>query len=358
MLKLTFIFCLKIVFLGLCFAQDDRIINELLNENKNDTATARKCYEEGFKARNSDPDLTLQLAADGYHIARRSGSDYWMGKNMMLWGLGFYKKGDWKKAVPYYLKAIHIQKQVPDSTGLLYSYINLGNALEEGKFISQADSVFHLALFLAEKLNKRTDRIRILNNLGVLYSGTGEFQTALSLLFEAKKEAISINNYELLAITCNNYAGVLLLNGKWEAARPWLEDALKYYSITENDFGKTDALVNLFQINVREGLVQESEQLQKEIEKNTNWLEVPENRKEYLKWKGVFLALKGDSGSAYRLLLNHLNLADSIQNIPITTNTIESVKYISKNHISFNYFVLTITLIISFVMIIQMLKKN
>lgn len=356
--KLTFIFCIKLVFLELCYAQDDRVIYKLLDENKNDTVTAAKCYEEGFKVRNADPELTIQLAEAGYYIARRCASDYWMGKNMMLWGLGFYKKGDWKKAVPYYFKAIHIQKQVPDSIGLLYSYINLGNALEEGKFISQADSVFHLALFLAEKLNKRTDRIRILNNLGVLYSGTGEFQTALSLLFEAKKEAININNYELLAITCNNYAGVLLLNGKWETARPWLEDALKYYSITENHFGRTDALVNLFQINVREGLVQESEELQKEIEKNPNWLEVPENRKEFLKWKSVFLALKGDTGSAFRLLLNHLHLADSIQNQHIMSNGNESFNFNSKNNISFNYLILIITLILSFLVVIQIFKKN
>jgi tetratricopeptide (TPR) repeat protein len=345
--------------LGFCFAQDDRVISKLLDENKIDTTTAAKCYEEGFKVRNSDPDLTIQLAEAGYYIARRCASEFWMGKNMMLWGLGYYKKGDWKKSVPYYFKAIHIQKQIPDSIGLLYSYINLGNALEEGKLISQADSVFHLALLLSEKLNKKSERIRILNNLGVLYSGMKEFQTSLSLLFEARKEAINTNNYELLAMSCNNYAGVLLLNGKWQHARPWLEDALKYYSITENEFGRIDAMVNLFQINVREGLVQESEQLQNEIEKNPNWLEVPENRKEYLKWKGVFLALKGDSGSAYRMLLKHLNLADSIQNQNNSyDNNVRSVKFNFKKNIAFNYFIIVITLFLSFGVIFQMLKKN
>jgi tetratricopeptide (TPR) repeat protein len=358
MRKLSFIFRLKLVFLGLCYAQDDRVVYKLLDENQTDTAASRKCYEEGLSVRNSDPDLTLVLAESGYHIARRCASDYWMGKNMMLWGLGYYKKGDWKKSIPFYFKAIHIQKQIPDSLGLLYSYINLGNALEEGKYMNQADSVFHLALFLAEKLNKTTDRIRILNNLGVLYSGMKEFQTSLSLLFEARKEAININNYELLAMTCNNYAGVLLLKGKWQLAEPWLEDALKYYSITENEFGRTDALVNLFQINVRKGLIKESEQLQNQIEKKFNWLEIPENRKEYLKWKSVFLALKGDSGSAYRLLLNYLNLSDSLQNQQIQPNSQEPIKHNSENNISFNYFILIITLVLSFLMITLMLKKN
>lgn len=343
----------------LCFAQNDRVIIKLLDENKNDTATARKCYEEGFRVRNSDPDLTLQLAETGYHIARRCGSDYWMGKNMMLWGLGYYKNGDWKKAVPYYLKAIHIQKQVPDSTGMLYSYINLGNALEEGKFVSQADSIFHLALFLAEKLNKRSDRIRILNNLGVLYSGLKEFQTALSLLYEARKESMNINNYELLAMSCNNYAGVLLLNGKWQQAKPWLEDALKYYSITENEFGKTDAMLNLFQINVREGLKQEAENLQKEIEKNLNWLEVPENRKEYLKWNGIFWALKGDSGRAFQFLLNHLNLADSIQNqIFLLQKQSLTLSVQKKQTILINIILLIVSIFLSILILFFLFKKT
>jgi tetratricopeptide (TPR) repeat protein len=358
MCKLSFIFCLKLVFLGLCFAQDDSVIFKLLDENKNDTAAAAECYEEGFKVRNSDPDLTIQLAEAGYHIARRCASDYWMGKNMMLWGLGYYKKGDWKKSVPYYFKAIQIQKQVPDSAGLLYTYINLGNALEEGKFINQADSVFHLALFLAEKLNKKSDRIRILNNLGVLYSGIREFQTALSLLFEARKEALSINNYELLAMSCNNYAGVLLLNEKWQQARPWLEDALKYYSLTENPFGKADAMVNLFQINVREGLIKESEELLKEIEVNKKWLEIAQNRKEFLKWKSAFMALKGDSGLAFRLLLKHIHLADSLQNLPSNSNINKFFEHTPNNNIMLNYFTLAISLTLSFFVIILLLKKN
>ncbi|MCX8080247.1 MAG: tetratricopeptide repeat protein [Bacteroidia bacterium] len=352
--------CLNLLFLNKLISQSDEKLFSLALNSGEDTSGARLCYEAGFKSRNSDPDITIELAEEGYHKARKCGNERWMAKHLMLWGLGFYKKGNWKKSIPYYLKAIHLQKQIPDSVGMLYSMINLANALEEGKMLTQADSMYHQALMLSEHLHLYTDRIRILNNLGVLNANRREYATALSLMHQAYKTALQKNNYELLAMTCNNYAGILLLQNRWENSRPWLEDALKYYSITENEFGKTDALVNLLQVSVRENNITEANEISQKIQQVSAWMSVPENRKEFLKWESIRLALSGDTAKAFTELLKHLHISDSLYQENRQTDDSYSTTLHKPNdqYKIANYILTAILLCLALMMIKKMVFKN
>jgi tetratricopeptide (TPR) repeat protein len=313
--------------------------------------------------RNVNPDISLDLAEKGLKHARRCNSRYWEARNMMLMGIAWYKKGNFQKALFFLYPASSLWKNLQDTTGIIHSLINLGNVLESAGNFRKADSAYQRALEYAEYIRDMNMQCRILVNLSVLYYNAGQNKTAFGFLHKAHRLALTLNDYELLSMICSNAGGMLILQHSFSNARPWIEDAIKYYSLTYNFFGKWDALANLAQIEIHDKNYKTADSLLQLLQSYSAWMESSENRDIWLNLMIQSRLGQGDSLSAVPYLIKRMSLLDSMKKASRTENfsednALQKITTRKTNDIKINFLMALIASGISLILSLLLIKNR
>ncbi len=205
-------------------AQDlDSLTSESIKLHS-DTEKVNLFYKQGFGSRNTDPQFAFECAKAGSAVAIKSRSKKHIAKINNLFGVLYYKKGDFKKALAYHQKALRLRTECKDILGIAFSQTNLGNVYTDLKQFAKAEAAYLEALEKYDLLKDIGRSIDCLNNIGVLNKNMHHYDAAIKNFSLACSIAGEINNYEAKAICLNNLALTSGLQGDVEKAIAWNED--------------------------------------------------------------------------------------------------------------------------------------
>ena len=139
--------------------------------------------------------------------------------NANLGGMA-YERGHWHEAIEFYLRAIPLLKQTENKSVLASFYNNLGVAYENAGELETAEQQYlHCVDLLDEAKESYSERgVRILNNLGQLYSKRDLLDKAISCFEWAVTICEEMDDISSTISTQNNLGAVYIEQSHYEKA--------------------------------------------------------------------------------------------------------------------------------------------
>ena len=218
-------------------------------------------FDEYFTA---NPDSAFFYMKEVKSLAEAKGKQKWMAS--AYWALGDLKesKGNLSEAIYYYLYAAKNFQEIGELLRLGKAYISVGYIYMQAKNYETAVSYFQKAKSILLYKGSNDDKAMIAHNLGICYRNMGREEEAETILLEGLKEARSrilsskihntlgvlyfkqgmqgkarqhyrlsmefadhgLDSIKIVAGAYNNIGESFLLDGDYEQAEKWLNEAL------------------------------------------------------------------------------------------------------------------------------------
>src|SRR5258706_318588 len=169
------------------FAQQNKIdsLLALLKKDKEDTSKVSHLNSVGRALMYSNPDTSIVLAEQALQILSSTSFHREEGAIKSLFaqtysnhGIYNHIKGDYLKALDYYLKALKIDEELSNKTGIVKELNNIGIVYWNQSDYPKALDYYLKALKIDEKLGDENKIASGLGNIGMLYTKTGKFKEA------------------------------------------------------------------------------------------------------------------------------------------------------------------------------------
>src|SRR5258706_540812 len=169
------------------FAQQNKIdsLLALLKKDKEDTSKVSHLNSLGRALMYSNPDTSIVLAERALQILSSTSFHREEGAIKSLFaqtysnhGIYNHIKGDYLKALDYYLKALKIDEELSNKTGIVKELNNIGIVYWNQSDYPKALDYYLKALKIVEKLGDKNKIAAVLGNIGTLYTKTGKFKEA------------------------------------------------------------------------------------------------------------------------------------------------------------------------------------
>ncbi|WP_219008768.1 tetratricopeptide repeat protein [Aquimarina litoralis] len=121
-------------------------------------------------------------------------------------GIVSKRKGDYPKAVDYYLKAIDLYKQLEDASNVADIYHNLAMVFRDQKEYDKSIEYFKRTIQLKDSLQEETGVAIGYNMMGVAYRQSKQMDSAFACYQKAKATFIELNDEENLYRVNSNLA--------------------------------------------------------------------------------------------------------------------------------------------------------
>ena len=168
-------------------------------------------------------DRAMKLKPDGSvlkSLKKSSASAY---NNM---GFAYDDAGKIDLALENYQKAITLNKEVKNHSGLAAGYVNIGWVLFSKGDVKEAINSYHKALELDTMLENKENIASALNALGVVYNDLGDSKQALKYYTDGVELYRSMKNKDGEAYALINIAGIVYNDGDTSGAIQKLEQSL------------------------------------------------------------------------------------------------------------------------------------
>jgi len=289
---------------------DSLIVVSLKMES--DTEKVNLFYTEGFKARLFSPQFAYDCAKQAEYFGTQSKSQKHLAKAYNLIGVLYYRKGDFKKAMDFHLKALELREQINDENGIALSETNLGNIYVDLQKIELAEASYLRALQIHNKLGNEKQTGNCYINIGILKIGTNNLEEAEKYFLSAYKIAKILMDYELEALCLNNLAVVNTKTNNFEASIGNSLDALKIRDMIGNEMDKTDSYINLAEAFFKTGNQKEYEYYLNKADSLCNLFDYLEAKCELRKLQTEIYEASKQFDLAYLSLKQYVAIKDSI----------------------------------------------
>ena len=298
-----------------CFCQvNDSSLYQIKNI-ENDTERVNQLYKTGFEIRNTDPELSYEIATLCKQEALKSKSTLHLAKSNNLLALLFYKKGDYTKALQFQKKSLQLSQSIQNQFWIAINQANLGNIYSDINYPKLAEYSYLQSLKASNETGNTLQITRCLINIGVLKHEQKEFNAAIKQFEEALKYANDIGNQELIADCYNNIGTMLREQNKLDSALLYLEEGLKIRQLIDNEFELADSYNNIAMVYI----------LQKNFNQASNYIllandicsryDYPEALVELYQTQSEFYEAQQNFEQANMFLKKHYALKDSLQQI-------------------------------------------
>jgi len=328
---------------------------------KSDTDRVNLFYNEGFRFRNKDPQFAFDCARAGNKSAIQSDSKRHMAKIYNLFGVLYYKKGEYKSSLAYHQKALKLREECKDILGIAHSETNLGNVYSDLKLFLRAENSYLKAMDCYGRLNDNDKIVSCLLNIGTIKHNLKQYDAAIQN-YTIALQKLRINDYETKAIFLTNVAQAYIGNKMIEKGIAYNEDAIKLRTLSENVVETGDNYLNLGGAYV----------VQKEFDKAKYYIDTAmfvANKYDYaeLKYKvrkiyAIYYSEIKDFEKAFYWLRKYNDLGDTIliqQNFVkelFDFNEEENMGSVMDSRFKFPYFYLNILIITSILIIVLAFK--
>jgi len=319
---------MKLVFISIllgftCFSQvNDSLLYQILHI-ENDTERVNQLYKIGFDARNNDPDMSYEFAKVCEQEALKTNSHKHIAKAYNLFGVLYYKKGNFTKALNYQKQALTLNQSIHNETGIAINQTNLGNIYSDINYLQLAEQSYLKALQAYNKTGNTLHIARSLINLGVLKYNQKQYNAAIKQFEEALTYANNIGENELVASCYNNIGTILREQNKLDSALLYLEESLKTRQLIDNEFELADSYNNIALVFIK----------QKNFNQAANYISLTDEIISKYDYTGAMLELyhtrslffeaQQNFEQANIWLKKHYALKDSIQTLEKSTIELE-----------------------------------
>jgi len=228
---------------GICQKNKIDSLRIVLKTEKEDTNRVNTLNELSFTltdaAQNSESDsvvlATLQLAKK---------LDYKSGTCLAYNNIGWtcFRKGDYSKAIEYYLDAMKIAEETGDEKSLALTYHRLGTTYNMTGDDPKSLDYLSRALKIREKTGDKIGQAHTLNNLGEVYRSRYEYTKALNYYFKAFEISQKMGDKYNASVALDNIGLCYLGMGNYSVA---LENELKALKMCQ-EAGDKEGLPELY----------------------------------------------------------------------------------------------------------------
>lgn len=309
MLKYLIVF---IVFGLNMLGQDlDTLLTSILRI-ENDTEIVNQLYKQGFDLIDKNPQIAYTYAQNCERIAKKCKSPKHISKSDNLFGILFYKKGNYKKALTHFEKYLSANKAIKNILGMAYGFTNLGNTYLQLKQFKKAENYYLLAIEYYNALNNKVELANGLINLGVLKHEQKQLEAANENYEKALETGKELNNYEIKAICLNNLAQVLSDKGDYDKAMAYNYDALELREMMGLEVDMSDSYLSITDIALKQRNLELAEENLNLALVLINKLVYYEGKMVYHKLTSELYSLKNNYQLAYQNLKIFTQLNDSL----------------------------------------------
>jgi CHAT domain-containing protein/uncharacterized protein HemY len=168
------------------------------------------------------PDTALLLASEFVQFSHNNNLIKNKAEALNIMGVASSLLGDNKKAAQYYLEGLLIGQEIQDKYGIASSLNNLG--MLYGKTGDYEQAIYYLKKNI--EINEEMGDRKItsaLNNLGMVYTKKGEYSNALQYLKKSLQLKESYQDYSGIASTLLNIGNVYSAQGNYDLANYYFQ---------------------------------------------------------------------------------------------------------------------------------------
>ncbi len=168
------------------------------------------------------------------------------------------QNGDMPKALEYFHKALKLQKEINDESGLAFSLNNIGAIYRNQGDILKALDYYHQSLIIQEKLQDKKAIAICLNNIGAIYKNQGLANKALDYFSRCLNIQKEIKDEGGIARTLNNMGFIFQSKGDDKKAMYYYQMSLKIYERLNSKQGIANVLKNIGSVYQKQGDVKKA----------------------------------------------------------------------------------------------------
>jgi serine phosphatase RsbU (regulator of sigma subunit) len=168
------------------------------------------------------PDSSFFFAKLQFDFAQSKNNKKHMAGALNTLGASCSLKGDYTKALNYFLKCLEIKQELRDKQGVGGVYNSIGNVYRNQSNYTKALQYYFKSLKIAEDLNAKQDLSITLGNIGAVYTDQSDFKLALKYYYKDLKISKELGDKFSISISLSNIGAVYDYQKNYEKA-------LKYY---------------------------------------------------------------------------------------------------------------------------------
>ena len=172
---------------------------------------------------NIDINIAQNYSNQIHKILDENPNPYWHANAYNTFGLLYWAKSDFTKALDYFLLSARINDSLSNEAGLLRNYGNIGLLNYSTQNYDKAIEYTTKAMNLAEKFKMKREMSLAYGNLGIIYQSTKKYKEALDYHKKALKITEEMGDHRGIIRNLSNIAVVYTSMNRFF-------DALKYYS--------------------------------------------------------------------------------------------------------------------------------
>ena len=342
-----------------CFSQTSDSLVYQLQQIANDTERVNQLYQKGFDLRNSNIELSYQLALACEQEAKKQTSKKHIAKSYNLLGVLHFKKSNYETAIAFQKKALALNQSCGNALGCAINQTNLGNIYSELNYNKQAETFYLQALQTYNQLNNTLQITRCLINIGALKNKQKQFDAANKQYKQGLEYATTLNNMELMSDCYNNLGVNCISQHQLDSAELFLHEGLKLREQIDDELEMINSYNNLAHLYIEkknfakakeylllsETLCNSNGYLEGKVELYSNWSFWYEAQKQY--------------EPAFRFKNKTIYLRDSIQEIDKENNQLLFLENetTSESH-SHKWFYVAIGILVAFIIVLGLKLKN
>jgi tetratricopeptide (TPR) repeat protein len=252
-MRVVLIFILSVIALHVSAQSEKEFLEQRLRLELADTARINALNRLAYLNRAIDPARSWELLRESDQLLQRV--DYPEGKSNYHNHLGvlFYRQGNYTRAAEQHLAALKIREHRNDRTGMMKSYINLGNVYGDLLQYSRAAQFYEKAEQLLLEQNDSMWLARVYNNQAALSLQMNNYVLCKSYCTKVFQLNIGDDDPTLLGQALNNFGVAFQYELQLDSAQAIYNRA---YQLGEKSGDKTlltDATINLGNVHRMQG---------------------------------------------------------------------------------------------------------
>lgn len=239
-------------------------------------------------------------------------------------GIIYQVNGDIKQAIEYFFKSLKINEEVGDKTAIASSLNNLANIYLLQGDVKKAKEYYYKNLNIKEEIGDKGAITFALKNLGFFYSKQGELNKALEYYFKSLKLEKEIGDKAGAAISLNNIGSVYMKQNELDKALEYHLKSLSIMQEIDNKGGVANSFVNIGKVYSKQKKYQNAIKYANKSFIIAKEIGAPERIQKaadllYTSYKTI-----GNNSEALKYYEEYIIMRDSLNNDEITKKTIQS----------------------------------
>lgn len=229
----------------------DSLRAELVKE-KSSEKRSTLYYQLARTVYGSDQDLAIVYADSAFQEAKNSGSLKQEANALNIKGVAQLIKSEFDQSMSSHLEALKIREQIQDTTGMVESYLNIGNILYRTSKSQDASLQYKKGVRLARMTDNNRALSLLYNNLGSYFrdrwNATDEktdYDSAMYYLGGALEMKTKLSDKSGMINTLGILTELAQAEGKFQEAENFLKKALEISETTDNKELQISAKVDM-----------------------------------------------------------------------------------------------------------------